>query len=39
MGKDMKASKGTADPKKSAQLLNKLINHYDETNNIYNINF
>ena len=26
MGKIMKASKGTADPKKSAQLLNKLIN-------------
>ena len=25
MGKIMKASKGTADPKKSAQLLNKLI--------------
>ena len=26
MGKIMKATKGTADPKKSAQLLNKLIN-------------
>ena len=26
MGKIMKASKGTVDPKKSAQLLNKLIN-------------